>query len=389
MKYFTITGEHQGEIFKKLQSQYGGKAVIFKTVTEEKPEKSFGLFKKTKKLYKAYCGLPESKEELDNIENNRLKQKEIKIPKNHEKKESLSLFVHNNDGESLEQNSPEYGKLFKEMEELKSMFVQFVNEKVDDEDDEQTKLVLEKCKEYMIENDFSYSFIKNFFNGLTVPVLNLETFKIILKEKIRLNIGLKEGLAPDDGRFVILLGPTGVGKTTTLAKLASIYFFNHKKKVRFLTFDTFRLGAAKQLELYAQIFNQPFHLINSDEDLKAVLKVIEPDEVVLVDTAGESLIKDIKFSEIQKWLKLFPEKVIKILTISSSVKSSDLIKINEKFQPLNYDYYIMSKLDETNTIGPIVELLYKKAKPLIYFTTGQSVPEDIKTAKMDDILEFL
>jgi flagellar biosynthesis protein FlhF len=391
MKYFSIEGETREELKKKLARYAQEKLLVFKFTTEEIPqqEEPSGLLKKFKKpkeslkrIHRAYCGLPESSDEVEKLEKNREKQKE-KPPQTVKQ----TNFNKSLSEEAVPPDDPRYEKLTREMEELKNLFTSFVSREKEESEAEE-KDFFSESRQYLLQNDFSLKFCEDFLSGL-LPVKNLETFKLILKEKMKHNITISTGFPQEAGRFFLLMGPTGVGKTTTLAKLAAIYFFQKQKPIRFITFDTYRLGASKQLEKYAEVFDQPFHLVQSADELKTVLKTIGKDETVWMDTAGESVKKEVKLSEIQEFLAEIPEKVVKALTLSANAKSSDLQKIKDKFGRFSYDYYIISKLDETETIGPIVETLYKDPVPVAFLATGQEVPEDIKEAEIEDFLKFL
>lgn len=383
MKYFTLEGASKGDIYKELVSKYGQNAIMFKITQEEIPDKSFGgVFKKKKVRFKAYCGLPEAEEDLAQLEHNRKKQQESE-------RKSQGILAPEKQPKASVVHEERILHLSSEIEQLKNVVEHFVGQQVEEEAEEEEKneTVNEQFKAYLFQHDFSYKFIEEFMASLKVPVANLDTFKVILKEKLRLFVEEPKTL-PDEARFFLFMGPTGVGKTTTLAKLAAIYFQEKKKKIRFVTFDTYRVGASKQLEIYAQVFRQPFHLINSAEDLKAVFLDIGPDEVVFMDTAGESQAKHIKMREIMGHLKEVKAEVKKFLVLAANSKASDIKKIKDKFRAFGYDYYIVSKMDETTTMGPILETLYKDPVALTYITMGQSVPEDIKNANLEELLSF-
>lgn len=390
MKYFAIEGESLEELKKKIAREYGGNLLVFKFTTEEIPQtaQAEGMLKKfrksrqvMKKVHKAYCGLPETPQDLEQFERNRkmVSPKKEVLPVKSE--EALLGAVSAGEQEDV-------ALLRREMEELKALFSRFIGSKVEESQNREEEKILSEARQFMLKNDFSLEFSDRFLGSLHFPVEGVETFRLILREKIRHNIRISGGFAEGGERFILLLGPTGVGKTTTLAKLASIYFFQKQRKIRFVTFDSYRLGASKQLEQYARVFEQPFHLVQTQEELDAILKAVGKDEVIFMDTAGESLKKEVKLSEVEEFLKRIPEKIIKVLTLSANSKASDLAKIKQKFKRFSYDYYIITKMDETITFGPILETLYKDPVSVAYVTDGQEVPENIREAVLEDFLSF-
>lgn len=389
MKYFTVSASSRDELMKTIYKNYGNKTIIFKFAVEEKSKiiPAGGLFKKFKKpkeliekIHKAYCGLPENQDELTRIEENTKKENQNQNSLKNVTQVENALFKAPNSDEN-------YLELSKEMGELKSLFRQFVEKEAIEEDKEEKITHLKEAEDFLLENDFSLAFAKNFLNSLSLPVNNLDTFKIILKEKLKLNIYCDSNLFKDEQRFFLLMGPTGVGKTTTLAKLAAMAV-KEKKKIRFFSFDSYRLGADLQLQKYAKVFERPFHLIQSKEDLDIALKACSDDEIVFMDSAGESLKKEVKLSEINSLLEAIPHKIIKILTLQANSKSKDLIKVKEKFKAYNYDYYIFTKLDESTSMGTILETLYQDSIPLSFICNGQEVPDDIKKANLKELLTF-
>ncbi|HCL57639.1 MAG TPA: hypothetical protein DHW82_11615 [Spirochaetia bacterium] len=386
MKYISIDGKSRDEVIKEAVKKFGKEVKVLRILKIEKPSEEtekkglMGFFKKKEiKMIETYRGWfsigkanPEEEEE-ERVE----KQNEKTLP-NHAHQQILIK----------KENLPNEVQVISGLDELKKMFGDILEKKIEQEEFLEGKNLENEFKSYFLKNDFSLEFAEKFISKLTVPIYNLESFKIILKEKMKLSLSLAKGFPSDSGRFFILFGPTGVGKTTTLAKLAAIYFRDFNKKLRFITLDNYRVGAAKQLEMYANAFNQPFHLIYNLDDLKAALKSVKPDEMVFVDTAGESLTKDMRLSEVEKMIYYFPEKTVKILTINANSKTSDLNKVREKFSRFQYDYYIITKLDETGTIGSVLDFLYKSEIPAAYFTTGQDA-QDIETAEHGTLFKML
>ncbi len=178
-----------------------------------------------------------------------------------------------------------------------------------------------------------------------------------------------------DGK-IMLVGPTGIGKTTTLAKMAAIIKRNNKK-VAIVTIDTYRIAAADQLKIYADIMGIPAHVCYTPKDLKLTIESLRDMDVILIDTAGRSHKNDLQLGELKVFIDtVTPDK--KILVCSSNVKTKDLIDIYEKFSISNPDSLIFTKLDETSSTGQIISLSKYTNLPVEFITTGQKVPDDIE-----------
>jgi flagellar biosynthesis protein FlhF len=179
-------------------------------------------------------------------------------------------------------------------------------------------------------------------------------------------------------RIVALIGPTGVGKTTTLAKLAAHYSIEQKKKVGLITTDTFRIAAAEQLKIYAQIMGLPIQIASESAAFQKSLAGFADMDLILVDTPGRNQndegalrsLKDLLGGEVGTELLLSP------------VASRDyLLEAADRFRLFNYERIILTKVDETSRLGSVYELLADVAKPVSFLTTGQNVPRDIEPAQ--------
>lgn len=400
MRYDEITGESRGEVYKKLREKHGGNAVLIKIYEADDPRQPepiksgfLGLKKKKapepKKIWIGKCGIPENEDDWKQLEKGygtKKIQEEVPL------KPEIPLYEAEKPKKTEEIRQPlESGaiiKLSEEFAEMKLLLHKMMIREVDEDEKKEEAESQKSFRQYLLKNDFSLDFCEKFIASLTVPAINLETFEVILKEKLRLGIPVSKGFHSEAGRFFMLMGPTGVGKTTTLAKLAAVYY-GKNQKIRFLSFDSYRLGAARQLEMYAGIFERPFHLVQNEEEMKDFLKTLKDDEFVFIDTAGESVAKDLRLSEVNGFLKMLPEKVTRILVLPACGKSADLEKIKEKFRVFSYDYYIITKLDETLSAGAVLSALYKDQNPVAYLTYGQEVPEDMAEGDMERLLAFL
>jgi len=221
--------------------------------------------------------------------------------------------------------------------------------------------------------------------------LNTVTFKEALitgiKEKIRFTGPLDE--IENLPKVIAFLGPTGVGKTTNLFKIASQFVINKKKKVSVISIDTFKVGAIHQGRIYANILNVPFYSVSEPKKLKNIVDVMSEDEIVLIDTVGRSHYDYWRLGEIKEILSGISEELFNILVVSCNYKNEDAFDIVENYR--NYfkiDALLMSKIDETKKPGLLLNLPYKTELPLSYLSIGQRVPEDIKVLTPEVVASY-
>ncbi|WP_438350153.1 flagellar biosynthesis protein FlhF [Paenibacillus sp. FA6] len=177
-------------------------------------------------------------------------------------------------------------------------------------------------------------------------------------------------------KIVYVAGPTGVGKTTTIAKLAAEQLFRHHRKVGFITADTYRISAVEQLRTYASILNVPLEVVQSPADLKRAMKQLDYCDLILMDTAGRNYRNELLVSELQSLLTHESDSET-YLVLSLTSKAQDMKKITEHFSEYGLDKVIFTKLDETGSYGAIFNLIYDFPIHLSYLTNGQNVPEDL------------
>ncbi len=192
-------------------------------------------------------------------------------------------------------------------------------------------------------------------------------------------------------KIVFFIGPTGVGKTTTIAKIASRYKVEKEKKVAFLTADTYRIAATEQLRVYANILDAPMNIIYSAEELNAAVERAADCDLIFVDTAGFSHRSSSQCDDMKKLIQGLDEGYEKevYLVVSATTKYRDLLEIADIYKEIADYKLIFTKLDETTTYGNILNLrLYSGAK-LAYMTTGQNVPDDLEEFDTQKIVKQL
>ncbi len=203
-------------------------------------------------------------------------------------------------------------------------------------------------------------------------------------QKIVLKLGQTKTLEVVNGKtkYIFFIGPTGVGKTTTIAKLAYSLVEQKKAKVALLAADTYRIAAVDQLRTYAEIMNIPLYVIYSETELEEYKEELEKYDVILVDTAGRSHRNKEQRDDIERLVHAVPENARETyLVLSATTKYRDLVKITEAYSEIAEYRLIFTKLDETSTIGNIFNIKMLTGAPLSYATNGQNVPDDI--SRMD------
>lgn len=187
---------------------------------------------------------------------------------------------------------------------------------------------------------------------------------------------------------VIFVGPTGVGKTTTLAKIAANYLLNQKKTVGMITADTYRIAAVEQLKTYAEILGIPVSVAYSPNDIMEAVNQHSDKDIILIDTAGRSHRNKAQFEELKSLIAASGANEI-YLVLSATTSIRNCKEILDCYNFLNDYKLIFTKTDEAPVQGIILNVRYLTGRNLSYITTGQSVPDDIETANIDKIAKNL
>lgn len=189
-------------------------------------------------------------------------------------------------------------------------------------------------------------------------------------------------------KFLNLVGPTGVGKTTTIAKIAAHCVLKHKKKVAFITTDTFRIAAIEQLKTYAKILNVPVEVAYSIDDFRVAKEKLQKYDLVLIDSAGRNFLNQLYIDELKKIID-FDEEMETYLVLSLTSKYRDMAIIYEQFSNLNLNKVIFTKKDETYSRGSMINLITEYHVGVAYITNGQSVPDDIVEGSIEEVINSI
>ena len=254
---------------------------------------------------------------------------------------------------------------------------------------------LARVREVLEENDFSPRFSREMVarlrNELTME--QLEDGDAVL-ERVGGWVADTVSVYPWQERrkrphVFVLVGPTGVGKTTTIAKLAAMYgaVADPSYDVRVLTIDSYRIGALQQIQKYGEIMNIPVHPVETAGDMRKQLDLHADADFIFVDTIGKSPHDLTKLAEVNQLVRSAGGEVH--LAMSATTKRSDMLDILRQFEPFNYQAVVVTKLDETSSVGGIISALQEKQKSVSFVTDGQRVPQDIERARKESFLSRL
>lgn len=224
---------------------------------------------------------------------------------------------------------------------------------------------------------------------------NIDNIISAVYQKIILKLGEPAAIDTENGRTVVFfLGPTGVGKTTTIAKLASEFKINKGLSVAMITADTYRIAAVEQLNTYAGILDVPVSVIFTPEELVEAIKKYSEYELIFVDTAGRSHRNTEQLGELEELLMTTENaglevNIDKFLVLSATTKYRDLLNIADAYKDIKDVRLLFTKLDETNAYGNILNIRAHTGAPLSYVTSGQAVPEDISVVDVQELAKRL
>jgi len=404
MKYVTIEGEDLQKIKNKLVSNYGDDIYILNVKTEEK-----GFIKK-KKNYVVSVGIPDevylrksktvpkpvnqNKNQTTHITNNSIhenakkiiEQKKHVVQANLPQKKDEEVIPETEQDEKIMLRTGEQSFLQDKLLEFEKKLDLLLTEKPSN-----TESLIDKYLDSLENLDFSREYLKfmkdKFKKELSFEESqNIEIIRSKVNQEIENNIDA-ENSQLEKGDVVILVGPTGVGKTTTLVKIASQCRIYSEMVIKFLTIDQYKIGAVDHLSNYADILKSNCVVVRTKEDF--MQEVIDDVDVVFVDTLGTSQKDNQHLAVIKDKIDIKKKRIKIYLTISATTKYTDIIDIMERFRFLNYNSVIITKLDETNTLGSVVSALWKYKLPVSFLTNGQEVLDTLIVPDKKKIMEIL
>ncbi len=265
-----------------------------------------------------------------------------------------------------------------EIEELKRMMVEMKN-MISSQKANEPEWVLKMRKaferqdidEEIIEKLIEYARIK--YGEIN---LDNEESRLLLSEMFLPFISTQ---VPEVKGKILLVGPTGVGKTTTLAKLAAKLKLNEHRNVAVITLDTYRIAAVDQLKTYAMLLDVPVRVAYTPKEAKLEIEALADYDVVLIDTAGRSQKNELHMTEIKAMSEIVAPDFT-FLVVGMQYRKEDVYEICQKFSSLKPTHVILSKMDETSSLGHFVNISHYLGSPICYITNGQRVPDDIVEA---------
>ncbi len=364
MQYFTVQAPTPREALEKMRQQYGEDARIL-TQKSTRLGGVLGLFARQGIEITGYIAQSVGRRRQVEVEE--------------EKKRIL-------DNAKREQT---FQQLLREIHSLKEMLA--------GSPERSQPSAMQRVAELLHRNDFSDAYIQQIMKRIRAE-FSLQS----LEDPARLEQAVVEWIGEsirvlpcpiprkEERKIFILIGPTGVGKTTTIAKLAAIYGLGNNRiqprRVRIVTIDNYRIAAKDQIATYAEIMRLPISFVESFDDFRKILALSEKEELVLVDTIGKSPRDLSKLAEMKEILDAAGGGAETHLAVSATTKTSDVEEILKQFEPFGYRSVVLTKLDETTRIGNIVSVLAQSGKPISYISDGQKVPQDLEPATVIRLL---
>lgn len=278
--------------------------------------------------------------------------------------------------------------LHDEIQEMKSMINDIMNQMDVSEEIKVMPKCLQRFYHVLIENEVDEKLTKKILKDLLklLPkekALDIDVVKEVLEQHILKLLkkpkpisfkrqGLKQ-------QSIAMVGPTGVGKTTTIAKLAATFSIVDKKSVALITADTYRVAAVEQLKTFGEIIGIPVDVVFSPLELQEAIARYTDKDLILIDTAGRSHKNTEQMSELKSFLEVAEPSDI-FLVLSASTRCKDMMDIVNRYSDIAINRLIFTKLDETSSYGAILNVIAKTQKCLSYVTIGQNVPDDIEIA---------
>lgn len=294
----------------------------------------------------------------------------------------------------------EISGLKSEIDEIKNLIKDYMYGQVTTEETKKEEPDLEensvehKIKAFLKELEINESIVEKIFTivrrQISLTDHNEQMIQSAVKQAVKEYLGQPFTIEHYLGtqRVFVFVGPTGVGKTTTLAKLAAKLSLLENKKVGLITADTYRIAAVDQLKTYSEILGIPLSVVYEASELSDVMHKYQDKDVVLLDTAGRSHKSEELSRDLQDLMNnLDNPEIFLVLSLTTGYK--DIISILDAYSFLDDHKIIFTKLDEASTFSNILNVKVESGRTLSYLTTGQSVPDDIEVASADKILDYI
>ena len=409
-----VQGKTEEEAIAKAKQEFGENAVIM-NVKEVKPKGLFRAFKNS--TYEVTAAMEEKeqfvnpKRALQNTKKlhdsiNLSADEKIDIPKP-EAKPDFRELIQKTMPNSSRMQEPEEKKIEQRLDDLSNRIEESLARTPKGEKPEAENPVREKpsSEEFhfvrilystLLKNEVNEKYVNQILDEIEKFIRPGNSVDMILSnvyQKLILRFGQPKtiDLSGSKPKILFFVGPTGVGKTTTIAKIASKYKVEYDKKVAFITADTYRIAATEQLQVYANILDAPMAIVYSQAELNDSIAKFEDYDLVFVDTAGFSHKNEKQRNDMKTLLGGVSEEYNKevYLVLSATTKYMDLLDIVDSYREIADYKLIFTKLDETTTYGNLLNIKLYSGADLSYTTNGQNVPDDIEVFDTQKIVKKL
>lgn len=405
-------GKTEEEAKEKAIKELGENAVIMST-REVKPKGFFRFFMSSS--YEVTAALEEREPQIPtksalkinhgvHEKINLAADEKIELPKVEKQKPSIITEKKSMEKPSQEPITTSNNDIEKKLENLSTMLEEKLGAPV-----KETKTELEKTVQNqealnliriiyntLIANEVDEKYVNQIMGEIESTIKPGHSIDLILSnvyQKLILTFGkpVSLTLGKSKPKVVFFIGPTGVGKTTTIAKIASKFKVDLDKKIAFITADTYRIAATEQLRVYANILDAPMSIVYTAEDMNQTISKFEGYDMVFVDTAGFSHRNETQREDIKKLIAAVDEQYEKevYLVLSATTKYNDLLEIIDIYKEICSYRLIFTKLDETNAFGNLLNVKLYSDADLSYVTCGQNVPDDIEIFNTQKIVKQL
>lgn len=396
------TGKDETEAVMKAKDDLGSNAVVLNVRTM----KQRGLAKVFKKDFVEITAALEEKDFAQNVNNNKPTFSRVSSEAIKKQQSQINLLA----DDRADTNAPKQSEIIEK--KLDSLHDMLRNQMVKEEDTDKKedvkpavrpennanfkslKLIYNKLLENEVSEKYANAIINDIENSMKKES-NLDSILASVYQKVILKFGEPEAIEDDDRRkIVFFIGPTGVGKTTTIAKLASDFKLARSKNVAMITADTYRMAAVEQLNTYASILDVPVNVIYSPSEIVESIEELSDYQMIFVDTAGRSHKNTEQRDEIIEMISNVRNSgidadIIIFLVMSVTTKYRDMVNICDAYKSLNSYRLLFTKLDETDSVGNILNIKLYTGAPISYTTCGQNVPDDIESVDVQKLAKSL
>ena len=384
-------GTTEAEATAKAKEELGQDAVIM-NVKSVKQKGLRKLFKKS--YYEVTAAIDEPSEKAAREKHTASENKARKpVDTSENLKETVSEKETTEAGVKTAKTSAIEERLDNLAQLLEQQIQETKEEEAEERPDQKSKLV-KLVYEQLLDNEVTEGNAREIMSEIDNKSSEIQVDDLLsnIYQKIVLKLGQIKTieLCEKKPKVVFFVGPTGVGKTTTIAKLASKYKLDHKCKLAIITADTYRVAAVEQIRTYANILNVPIEVIYNAEELQQAIQKYAEYDLLFVDTAGRSHQNQEQQEDVKRLLQVAKEYEQEIyLVISATTKYRDLVKITQVYSDISSYRLLFTKTDETGALGNILNIKMLTNEPLSYVTFGQNVPDDIEITDAQAIAKQL